>query len=1286
MPSSLLSRPNVEPSSTINPINQTFATNSTQRQSRLKSISSLFHHPFSNANANANANANCDVQASSLSHVIPYRQPSNLDNAPAKSSFQNEAFELRRQTAIGSTTSLPLRPTTTRSIHSEIGTSTPFSSMCAGSPAPRSPGISGAGVSYTGHSLQAQVKRDSASLEPLPMPMPTLASAIHIPDAVPIAPTISPRTISRATFHHHHDRERSNATMRSLFESHAVAVAAAAGVAVVDRDSRAHGLREIDDRGSRGRSDSRASNNSSSRPSESRTRTMSRRLSLDNILPKLTGSLRKKPSKNDTSGNDRRWSLISRSESKGVVVETNPTFSAGGDEDHTSFNTTKQVRAAQTVNPMAMPSMRTWRNKFAVNNKDKDRGGATMGVVRAEAAVRQSHVQARETRVDSCDGTQRYEERTIRRVGAVRNGSGNRAITDRPSSVTSSLSYPNPAATPRSAPSPTQHHLTTASASTPATLDSPSPLPGPLHTPLGRGRTLKIAQIQTRTQTQEGRNSHIRNQAPSFLFSPAQDDKSIVDPERSPMPMTMFEVSPPVPAVPSVYRNRQRSPRTEEVGQTINEGDPQKGMSRHQSLSELKEAYHRLKDLSGVSGETSRSVSGTEGQHLGGLDRRNSHGTDLDLEKLDTGLRSAMNARPTSSSQSKSTNDSDVRASQSESLGNSHSNQSWHTATSSFETTPLPPLPASSSQQTLLPRSRSKSHTDLSTYSSSKNLLEHTEKTQGPGWWSADKRQTEIETRLNLASLKSHTCAIPHREKFNYDEVVDENDEEEIPVPARRFSSSMTRRYDEVRSKSTLDLRSSSRAHSRSYDTSCFSRSTTGVTHSKTFPSTNVSSSSSVSGSGMGQGPRLSLVAGSTWGRSDVGHSPRRTVLDRRSSLALALDSNCESEDINETTPERPRSTLAASSLLVSGQKNVSGIAKAGPFVSSRISPDIARRASWMVTSSQSRQGPSTQTQIQMQIGGVRSRYVENGSPTRSIARQTTLSTCTTAPTSLNSSTESDHEQDQLPSSLSQSSRRSAMDRQNTPGGGTKDKTSDLENKLSLMRSRHALELDAVLTALSLSKGETKALKEEISSLHQLLGKGVEERERLRGKVKVLEDCLVQIAGVQNHVEEDEGSLDRPATKTTTTTTATATFLEDPKCSLEVVYGAGAGMKRSDSVTSSLLPELTVADCPLRETTLTVNENDVDEFGRRVDISTGSTPRGRKQNLDLRPSHRVRPSVGKGREMKIRVVSNAGSETTTTSESNVLYDDEGRPEQNEIGGEGWTLRLREDDEAYLDDL
>lgn len=66
------------------------------------------------------------------------------------------------------------------------------------------------------------------------------------------------------------------------------------------------------------------------------------------------------------------------------------------------------------------------------------------------------------------------------------------------------------------------------------------------------------------------------------------------------------------------------------------------------------------------------------------------------------------------------------------------------------------------------------------------------------------------------------------------------------------------------------------------------------------------------------------------------------------------------------------------------------------------------------------------------------------------------------------------------------------------------------------MRSRHALEKDALLKALMSAKREIICLKEDNSGLQTLLAEGMVEREELRMSLREVQDELERLQRVAN--------------------------------------------------------------------------------------------------------------------------------------------------------------------------
>ncbi|OCF34366.1 hypothetical protein I316_03880 [Kwoniella heveanensis BCC8398] len=1193
MPSSLFSRPGALGTNTTSNTSTfppgDFAFGAQRQPNKLKSISSFFH-PFSQTQANTRGSSSLpDSTLSHQDHVIPYQRPRASVDSPLRHRLDGLPYSQ-------STASLSLRVT----LSPTRNQSSP--SLISGLPIPMNHQVLGEGISLTSATLQAQMGKQ----------MPTLASAIHIQDncedprpTKKASVTLTTATKSAVTGRQAgpHPLYHMNASSSSLLGSY-VHIPAEEIIPVE--------IKEEEPRG-RDRSDSIASQGTIKRR-------LSRRLSLENIIPKLTGSLRKRErssSRGGDSGSERRWSITSGFGAPAPNANQDPGFSTStmGIRTKKSHDLlSKRPLQEVKMNPMAMPAPRNWRSKFNVN---KDRQSAANAAVaanaaaRAELAVRQAKARSELTdEQHERRGRQLFDERTIKRVpvknretvGVLkreREGSGSKLILHRPSSIASSASYPDPAATPKSVPSahtrpsPTPLPESLTATSLTATLDSPSPAPRPISTPLHR---MSVSGLKVPRASASGVG----------VFSPAQDDMSVLDPAGS--PTAIPDASPLIPALTSAgYQSfpalMSKAPGRDGQNEEVTDHE----LNRRQSRAELKEAFSRMKDISGMEIDSivsSRQVSGSHQNHP--EDHTMARKKAFDFEGLSQALEEAShNTRRHSTAEFGGPPSQDT-------FGVYPTTRSWD----------QPNFAPSSSTRTLytLPRSKSKSATDLSSYVSSKNLVEHLDNTQGPGWWSSDKRlgesrrhstfegtdnargrtgENEVDKDIETLERLAKSTTLPQRAKFDEDEAFGPDS----ITPSRR--SEIT----SMRPRSFIDLRCS----------------VSSLEPSKRESTTENTIQSSSDTFVPGHGPRQSLVAGSTWRQDQP--SPRRTVLARQSMLSVSRNA-----DSSTPTPAR----LAPHQIpLPLSEPRPNGI---GPFISNRISPDIARRASFLNRSNNT--------------------AAERDSPSRSVSRQTTRTTLSgsTAPTSLPS--DSDEE------CPHQGSETTINATDSVPAG--EKIQAELEAKLSALKARYTLELDAVLGALSISKNENKALKEEISGLTKLLAEGVHERDKLR-------DCIMVLT---SQVEDVPGS----------------------------------GLRRSGSVTSSLLPELAGCISPLREIADSehispespyFDRSAADEFGRRPlpalprgggDVQFSGQGTGVGVNRALSTSRKDAPSddkstmgLSKGRRVTSVAVSRNVSATgsTCTGESNVLYEPE---EEENMDQEGWTLKLREADERYLDDL
>lgn len=511
---------------------------------------------------------------------------------------------------------------------------------------------------------------------------------------------------------------------------------------------------------------------------------------------------------------------------------------------------------------------------------------------------------------------------------------------------------------------------------------------------------------------------------------------SIVDPAQSPFPVSLSTAT--VTSVMSVEAAADVD---------VKEKDNHSVIVRQQSLSELKEAFTRMRDLSGVdvsSVEGSRRTSGTgpedelpncladaapEPDVFGAMSLPGTTSSvddatirkarrcrpSLDLAILDAGLKAVLDLNATlplstagdlSHSSSKS---SDMMTCQTSFPADSEfpqtqSGRSWHTA------------PGESMRS--LPRSKSKSTNNLASLATSKDLVDQLEIRQGPGWWSTEKpklsrrksefdfdkqsgnsdRDDELDFRLAELERLAKSSTLPQRSKFT--EPVSPKSQASTPSREPRIRPKTS---TDFRPRSVLANNSDRQGHQRQHQSL-----------SEWRPASSMQLRQKVAL----HGPRPSLIDMRIRTQEDLG-SPRRSSL-RKSAVTAGED---------DDTPTRSL--------------------RQGTFITSRISPDIARRASFL-----SRAADST----------------TSSSP--SVSRRST------GATSLVPS------EDEAPT------------------------VRELVEKMEGLKKNHQIELDAILAALSDSKAESKSLKEEIANLHRLLSEGVGERDKLRQNVSELEARL----------------------------------------------------------------------------------------------------------------------------------------------------------------------------------
>ena len=551
----------------------------------------------------------------------------------------------------------------------------------------------------------------------------------------------------------------------------------------------------------------------------------------------------------------------------------------------------------------------------------------------------------------------------------------------------------------------------------------------------------------------------------SLVLSPAQDDKSILDPSRSPIPFSIstedfsaFPTLPPRPSAEEMAEMRQRQAEVDQEHEGQSETGPQprdeetQVAKRQQSLSEIRDAFSRMRDISdldiSITGSvvSSRPVSEVD-EAVNRLEntpvRKPVKGPSLDLGTLDRGLKAVVaqsmreanlgtliqhlsqqtirasasvdeldGAGTVSLSTSVSSdmmtaqtsNDETASILQDESrtaLSQAPSGRSWHTAKDD--------LSIAFSSTRLLPRSKSRSIHDLASLASGRNLVDHVEQTQGEGWWSMErdrvlgrrasnvdslrlKFDSEEDKRLLVLEKLAKSSTLPHRPRFADCPLPDLPNPVDIDTPTRRGSRP-------------------------------------GLSERVSYPKGDYPKTAFV------DRVQRDIESVHEWRPSSVQPRKKPAYHGSRPSLlgasSFSRDSHRESLHVDDT-PTRPSK-------------------RGGPFANSRISPDIARRASY----------------LNMKIDG-------DG---ESIAS-------------------------------------SSVSRRDVVGGSDRcvdEITAEHADHMKKLKDKHELELDAILGALSGAKDEVKSLQEEMTGLRKVLSDTVTEREVLKEKVKSLEERLADL-------------------------------------------------------------------------------------------------------------------------------------------------------------------------------
>ncbi|WWC92659.1 uncharacterized protein L201_007618 [Kwoniella dendrophila CBS 6074] len=1366
----------------------------TNRQ-KLKSISSFFSN-------NNNQNSKSDE-----SHVIPYKQPEFNSSSPSRINISHSPiYDGLPLVKNGSTLSLPLNKSPSPNcLISESRKQQEQQILKVEILQKQNQENSSENrISYTSHNLQAQISRE----------IPTLASAIHIYDSSSNATSSTSTNNSRNPsitqnngnshngIHPLYHLNTNSSSSTSLLGSY-VQINEIIPQQIINVNSNSIGLNEK----TRGRSNSKSlfgSNNNNQNDEEGQghggtvtKRRMSRRLSLDNIVPKITGSLRKRERSSSRSGSivdqgngngeGKRWSLFNNNNNN--KDDDKPTVQSSM-KPSTAVHQ-QQPLGNRNLNSMAMPVSRNWRNKFTVNSKlsqnhlnssylhksadhhhnnnnnnsNNAGGNNSMPTTSRIEAARQARDRSR---MESYENREKYDERTIKRIPvrginmrdpsliSSTNTNTNTITTEglpdkslreeqsmlnmnmnmnlnssligqtkereresnatrlsfvrRPSSIASSF---DPAATPKSTASipianttgntktisfiptgpPSANTVNGLAESKSMTslaataYDSPSPLPRPLptnvnvtHTPLMTESLLNRLNLPTNvTQKREE----------ELLFSPAQDDRSILDPARSPYPIP--DASPLVPLNVASgsgiqYQNMPLPPPP--INQNNINGLTESTRFRNSIQRHSFTLQSQDQDSSTVKPEKNCD--------------------SMDLSSLNRSLDEIASEIPNKSSSLISAESSSMKAEGF--IANdiiaqpSYSGTFGDPATLSEESTGMMSTSASRqfeegkmaqsiSTKTLLPRSKSKSHTDLSSYSSSKNLnmVDQLEATQGEGWWSIDKklnqRMSTLTLRLNQSinsnQSYSQSSILPYKSTFQDND--NSNDEMDILINDRSSNEDMEimrsptlnrlTEKDKLKTRSSLDLRSSFNSKS----------------DSSNFASENVVQKSNNTPTAYGQNARPSLMAGSIWSK------------DQSHTLSSPTGKRTEETPNKEKRPEKIPLPPSEQKDNIPQNKTL----LKNTFISNKISPDIARRASFLslhnkFNISQLPTPAFTQNTLQSEINSSSSL---NGSPSRSISRQTqrTLTTSTLSIISNSTAPTSNQSQSSQQSDDENEEDQSRLDVKRSDSGKVEAMRLDYEAKILHLKSRHQLEIDAVLNSLQKYKNENQSLRDDNMRLNQLNNVIQIENQNLKEKVRILCSSLQQIeigsssSAINLNKYTHNGGIDDNAVNNYNSTEMS--------------------MRRSDSVVSSLLPELINHNHNnIQGTSSRRNssyEDDIDEFGRKplpkLPLNNHDENPLTSQsisNLELR-NKGIMKALSKNRRSSnnflnnnINIINNNGSiddamekriisgNSIMSNQSNILYDDElsSREEDEHVQEEGWTLRLKEMDERYLDDM
>ena len=420
-----------------------------------------------------------------------------------------------------------------------------------------------------------------------------------------------------------------------------------------------------------------------------------------------------------------------------------------------------------------------------------------------------------------------------------------------------------------------------------------------------------------------------------------------------------------------------------------------------------------------------------------------------------------------------------------EALTQTQSGRSWHTARDHDHD--LPPLLASPSRSALLAHSKSRSTHDLASLASGKNLVDQMERTQGEGWWSVE-RPSLTRRASNVDSLRRR---FGEREQER-GEIAGDERLEALEKLAR--GSKVSHRHGVAdmpsgrafRRSSVLDSPGAARRRASASATPDRDVRPMSAFAVRDWPRTSiVDRIRDRDGHGTSMTPSARFMATgrdppsiAPWRPSSVQPRIRTTYHGPRPSLVAG--STWRREEYGSRDGRQDQFSRAMSLL---GDNDTP--TKPGRKGLNKISPEIARRASCLT-------GRSTTGLTRQSDDDGRREDLE--SPIR-VRAGSSVGACTGTP---------------------------------SVGMGEGEAGATVDG-LEAVKARHALELDAILGALSGSKAEAAGLREEVGALKKALRDCQSERDVWRERAEQSEVRTKVLEGTDEARHEQRGDLSFPS-------------------------------------------------------------------------------------------------------------------------------------------------------------